>query len=423
MNEMYMWMIFFSITVLEMAAFCIFFRSFFEPKIKFAFAVLLSYLVITGSGLFMDWIGNWKMLGLFIVFILLCHLLFKTSWKQALFFSMLYLSAAWLWDLMVVGLTWRWAPLSYEEPAIIVTYVSKSIFILFIVLIKKMFAPAWDVGLYKGTEWRRLLIIPLVSIVYGIYCYLKLWPPNDETAPICGVFALALLLIDVVFYKILQDMVSERQKLQVATLKGQKMQSRIDAYNDMDDLLRMQRKKLHDYKNQVQTIDGLIKAGNGEDAEKLTNQLTESLCMDSSVVNTKNVTVNAILNQKYHTAKERGVGMTFVVGDLSGVILPAVELIILLGNLLDNAITECVKVKEKGIQAVIKVTVTDDERFVCSVKNPVSEDVVIEGNTVVKEYEPGHGLGLTNVRDVTEKYDGSFGINCDGDTFTATVVI
>lgn len=80
------------------------------------------------------------------------------------------------------------------------------------------------------------------------------------------------------------------------------MQSRIDAYNDMDDLLRMQRKKLHDYKNQVQTIAGLIKAGNGEDAEKLTNQLTESLCMDSSVVNTKNVTVNAILNQKYFTA-------------------------------------------------------------------------------------------------------------------------
>ena len=117
------------------------------------------------------------------------------------------------------------------------------------------------------------------------------------------------------------------------------------------------------------------------------------------------------------------IGMTFVVGDLSGVNLPAVEVIILLGNLLDNAISECVKVKEKGVQPVIKVTVTDEEQLVCSVKNPVSEDVKIVGNVVVKEYEPGHGLGLTNVRDVTEKYDGSFGINCDGDTFTATVVI
>ena len=115
--------------------------------------------------------------------------------------------------------------------------------------------------------------------------------------------------------------------------------------------------------------------------------------------------------------------MTVVVGDLSGVNLPAVEVIILLGNLLDNAISECVKVKEKGVQPVIKVTVTDEEQLVCSVKNPVSEDVKIVGNVVVKEYEPGHGLGLTNVRDVTEKYDGSFGINCDGDTFTATVVI
>lgn len=423
MNMTYIWMVFFSVTILEMTAFCIFFRSFFETRMNFAVTVLLSYVAITGSGLFMDKIGNWKMLVQFVVFILLCRTLFKASWKQAILFSMLWLSAAWLWDLTVVGLTWKWVPLSYEKSAIIVTYVSKSFFILFVILIKKMFAPAWDVGLYKGREWRRLLFIPSVSIAYGIYCYLKLWSLNDDTAPICGAFALALLMIDVVFYKNIQDMVCERQELQLAMLKGQKMQSRIDAYNDMDDLLRMQRKKLHDYKNQVQTIAGLIKTGKGEDAEKLTNQLTESLCMDSSVVDTKNVTVNTILNQKYFKAKERGIGMTFVAGDLSGVNLPAVEVIILLGNLLDNAISECVKVKEKGVQPVIKVTVTDEEQLVCSVKNPVSEDVKIVGNVVVKEYEPGHGLGLTNVRDVTEKYDGSFGINCDGDTFTATVVI
>lgn len=96
---------------------------------NFAVTVLLSYVAITGSGLFMDKIGNWKMLVQFVVFILLCRTLFKASWKQAILFSMLWLSAAWLWDLTVVGLTWKWVPLSYEKSAIIVTYVSKSFFI------------------------------------------------------------------------------------------------------------------------------------------------------------------------------------------------------------------------------------------------------------------------------------------------------
>ena len=56
-------------------------------------------------------------------------------------------------------------------------------------------------------------------------------------------------------------------------------------------------------------------------------------------------------------------------------------------------------------------------------KNPVSDEIEIVGNAVVKEYEPGHGLGLTNVSDVAEKYDGSFAVSCDGKIFTATVII
>ena len=201
------------------------------------------------------------------------------------------------------------------------------------------------------------------------------------------------------------------------------MQSRIDAYNEMEGVLRLQRKKLHDYKNQVQTIAGLIDNGREKEAGSIAKQLAENLSIDSSVVDTKNVTVNAILNQKYCTSKERGIGMTFVVGDLSGVALPAVEIIIIIGNLLDNAIAECEKIKESGMNPVIRVTATDEDEFVFSVKNPVLEAVVIEGNTVIKEYEPGHGIGLSNVWDVAEKYDGSFGISCDGKDFTATVII
>lgn len=423
MDMRYVWVIYFSITFLEMVAFSLFFRSFFENRINYAVTIFLSYIGLIGSGLLMDLIGNLKLFEQTFIVILLCRLFYKASWKQAVFFSMLWLSATWLWDMAVSGLTWRWIPLSHEKPAVIITFVSKSFFILFVFGLKKMFAPAWEIGLYKGNEWRRLLIVPTISVVYGVYCYMKLWTLKGDEADILGVFAFALLLIDVVLYKIVQDMVRERQELQLVILKGQKMQSRIEAYNEMEDMLRLQRKKMHDYKNQVRTIAALIEDEKEKEAESLARQLTENLSKDSSVVDTKNATVNAILNQKYCTAKERGIGMTFVVGDLSSVSLPAVDIIIILGNLLDNAITECEKVKKNGQIPVIRVTMADEMQFVFAIKNPTLGDVVIEENRVVKQYEPGHGLGLSNVWDVTEKYDGSFGISCDGKIFTATVVI
>ena len=423
MSQVVMWVIYFSVTFLEMTAFCIFFHSFFKSRINGVATIVLSYLILTGISLFMDWFGRWKLFAQAFLFVVLCRMFYRASRKQALFFSVLYLTVAWLWDMSVMGLAWRWAPLSYEIPAVLITYVSKICFILLIVFIKRMFAPAWEVGLYRGAEWRRLLIVPLISIVYGIYCYTKLGNLNNDTALHIGFFSLILLLIDVVLYIIVQDMVKERMELQSATIKGQKMQSRIDAYNEIENVLKIQRKKLHDYKNQIQTVAALMDGGKVKEAQSLAEQLAECLSIDSSVVDTKNATVNAILNQKYFAAREKEIGMIFVVDDLSGVSLPAVELIIVLGNLLDNAIAECEKVKDGGYQPVIRVTATDEEQFLFSVKNPVSEDIIIEGSRVIKNYEPGHGLGLSNVSDVTEKYDGSFGISCDGHIFTATVII
>ena len=70
--------------------------------------------------------------------------------------------------------------------------------------------------------------------------------------------------------------------------------------------------------------------------------------MEMSAVNTNHPVVNAVLNQKFHAAREQGISMIFRVGDMSGMRLDGEEIVILLSNLLDNAIHECVKVVDRG---------------------------------------------------------------------------
>lgn len=130
------------------------------------------------------------------------------------------------------------------------------------------------------------------------------------------------------------------------------------------------------------------------------------------------------LYQKFYTAKEKQISMIFQIGDVHEILLTEEEIVILLCNLLDNAINECEKVVKAGRDAVIQFKlVCEDEKVILSVKNPVLHKVEIIDNKVRSNCEKGHGIGLKNVESVVEKYDGSIAFDCDDKEFKAVVIL
>ena len=181
---------------------------------------------------------------------------------------------------------------------------------------------------------------------------------------------------------------------------------------------------MHDYKNQIVTIQNLVQSGNTDKAVSIMEQLTETISVDLSAINTNHPIVNAVLNQKFYTAKEKQVAMIFQIGDVHEILLTEEEIVILLCNLLDNAINECEKVVKAGRDAVIQFKlVCEDEKVILSVKNPVLHKVEIIDNKVRSSREKGHGIGLKNVESVVEKYDGSIAFDCDDKEFKAVVIL
>ena len=63
-----------------------------------------------------------------------------------------------------------------------------------------------------------------------------------------------------------------------------------------------------------------------------------------SAINTNHPVINAVLNQKYYTMQQKKISVIFKVGDLHEVTMEEEEIVILLSNLLDNAIRESEKV-------------------------------------------------------------------------------
>lgn len=97
---------------------------------------------------------------------------------------------------------------------------------------------------------------------------------------------------------------------------------------------------------------------------------------------------------------------------------------ILLSNLLDNAIHACLKVVKAQRKAVIHVKlVQEGEKLIFSVRNPVTEKVQITEGIVLDSDGGIHGVGLMNVKAVVDQYGGDFAVSCDGEKFQAVVML
>ena len=110
-------------------------------------------------------------------------------------------------------------------------------------------------------------------------------------------------------------------------------------------------------------------------------------------------------------------------GDLRDMMLKEDEIIILLGNLLNNAIEAAEKC---GAGRMVLVRIVREERqLVITVKNSYAGQLHLEDGRILtsKPDEENHGYGLAAIQDIAGRYDGIFAVKAEGDYVKATVLI
>lgn len=214
------------------------------------------------------------------------------------------------------------------------------------------------------------------------------------------------------------------ERIKIAVLTEQNQKNRIADYQDREEIYERQRRKMHDYKNQLSTIQTLIKNGHTNEALSFTQKLTESIAVEMSAINTNHPVVNAVLNQKYRSMQEKHIAVILKVGDLQEICLEEEDIVILLSNLLDNAIRESEKVLKNTGKAVIHLKLEcEDHKLIFAIRNPVTEKVEIENDTIKSKRGDHHGIGLLNVKAVVDKYGGDMVLSCDENEFKAVVIL
>lgn len=155
--------------------------------------------------------------------------------------------------------------------------------------------------------------------------------------------------------------------------------------------------EIEEAKNYIHTIQG--------------QQTTRIFC-----VNSHHPIIDAVLNHKYQTAKENGIDVQIRVNDLSGVSIKTDQLVVLLSNLLDNAIEGCCRVE--GERSLYCSMVASDV-LLLSVRN-TSQPVKIWNNAIEtsKESKINHGYGLSQVRSILDQLHAEYAFDYQDGWFT-----
>lgn len=175
-----------------------------------------------------------------------------------------------------------------------------------------------------------------------------------------------------------------------------------------DKLLNLLNKKIdeinrlkHDMENHDLVINKLITSNKTDQAKNYLNDLLPK----SSFIYTNNEIVNYIINEKISIAKSLDIDIKCIIqGDLKSTISD-IDLSILLGNLLDNAINASKDADDKFINIKIK---QDTYKLIINVENSY-KNIRYENGKFLSTSRIGlkTGYGLSNIKQICEKYNGS----------------
>lgn len=357
-------------------------------------------------------------------------LMFSIHYLKSLILTIVYIGTGFMTEcITLIFLGWLFPfaagrPFDFSEAFAVNTMAVISQFLLFlcVLLIGKIFGRKTS-NLLTIREWGIMFAISFIIIFSITEIILDIDLINNSEQSSLMYVIVGLLIINFIVYYLINDIMKRELKLREYAIFREKVKNETKMYHSVSENLDNQQKRTHEYKNQIAVIRSFLSDGHYQEAKKYIEKIDDGLKFNTDAIDTNNVIINAVLNTKYREAVSQGVVFVLKVNDLSGLDMAEEDIVIILSNLLNNAIESCQKCKEKVIRFKF---VLEDGQAVISVINSITEKPVVENGrfltTKINE-EQEHGFGILNVIETVERYGGRYLIECENGEFQFSIII
>ena len=198
-------------------------------------------------------------------------------------------------------------------------------------------------------------------------------------------------------------------------------------YHNQSELLQKNYEELrqfrHDIKNKILVIRQMLEQNETERIYEYISQMADKLDNTRVYSQSGNVVIDSIINYKLGKAQEQGAKVKANIGIPSQIKIEDDDIVIILGNLLDNAIEATARL-ESNRYIEVNIEYNKDCVFII-VKNSYDNVINIVNGTIKtrKKDDILHGIGLKSVEATVEKYDGAINYEHNQDEFIANVML
>lgn len=182
----------------------------------------------------------------------------------------------------------------------------------------------------------------------------------------------------------------------------------------------------HDLKRHLHSIVSLLQMEQYDQALEYIHEIYDSTNHMTVPVNSGNRMVNIMLNRTKIQAEEAKIAFTTNIMIPPELPIENVDMCIILGNLLDNAVEACQRITDEEVKKYINVEILFRKAFlILSITNSFNGEYLMDGGRYesMKTGVTFCGIGLSNVSTVVKKYDGDMKVSHDEHAFTVSIML
>lgn len=260
-------------------------------------------------------------------------------------------------------------------------------------------------------------------VVFLLHIILIHYAPNETyLGSICLLIAFCLLsttLIGLYLLKILQQDQDEQLQNSLLKLQVKEQEHRIIENEKKYELDRIAR---HDMKHLLLNYRILLDEGKYKEVRNNISEYLNEPGLNADMRFTENRLLDSLLHSKYQTCLSQGIQFQHRI--ILNPLFENIDIMVLISNLLDNAIEA--SVKETASNRLIRFELIDSASLISIViQNQISRSVLSANVDLTsdKPCQKEHGLGLKSVRMITEKHNGMMEIYEEQGMFCVHIIL
>lgn len=426
-----------TILAVEIICYLIFFGIFARgKKIKVKQKISAICLLISIVYVCVHFLKNYtivKLLMIMLTMLIVIRFLYEISAVKTIILTLLIQGIIGVIDYIVIMIvTARYNNIDILEDStdligVLVIIASRIILFLFLIIIKRISViKKKNVIDMSNKEWLQFLIFPIFTLITVIVMTNSMVTSyHEDIVNVYYVIAIVLIVLNMVVFHLINEILENSQRIREADVLKQQSIGQLELYNSLRKNYDIQRKRTHEYKNQIMCIDSLLKKKNYDKLEEYLNSIFDKLDGQLDMVDTNNEVVNAVINAKYYEALQNDVLFILKINDLSHIKVSDEDIVTILSNLLDNAIEAAGQCDIDKRTVGIKLLYEDDVLSIAVSNSYKTEPEIMEDGYMrtIKDDKEQHGLGIRNVVATLEKYNAEYIIDYKNGEFVFSIIM